>query len=114
LLLGRDTERREHEDGDSRAIVGLEDRPTHDDVADEPVAALRHERQLWNPAGRVPDRRDQRRDSGVVEGGELEDIDRTCVMRRFRTDPDLPVVVRRQATPPETAERRPSGGAARC
>jgi hypothetical protein len=77
---------------------------------------LGHERETRQVAGVRADRRDQGRNLQIVEGRQLEPVDRRGVRGRLGADPDAAGDRRRVAQPavPTAAAVRPSGTDRRC
>jgi hypothetical protein len=121
---GVHAERREHQDRRHVAAVANEIGPADEDLADDRATRrtgeLRDERQLREVGRPGPDRGDQGRDLRIVEGGELEPVDRREVGRPLRPDDEVGGRARMladgfgQRAAPATASRSPSGTGRRC
>jgi hypothetical protein len=97
-------------------FVGHQVGGAHHDLSDDAIIRLGDQRKFREIAGVGTNRRDQRRDLGIVERGELETIDRREVVRNFGADPDAAGDPGQIAQPavPAVAACRPSGTGRRC
>jgi hypothetical protein len=86
--------------------LGLEIRSADHHVPDDPCAAsrvLRDKGQLREISIGPPDRRDQRRDLGIIERRELDPVDRGPVVWGLRSNPETDGDLR---TPGRSTSRR--------